>query len=52
MDIDDTLDTLGSKAVEVKDSLLNQGENVKGTDFSVQIATLLILQFLPWQGVS
>ena len=31
MDIDGTLDTIGSKAVEVKDTLINQGENVKGT---------------------
>lgn len=31
MDIDGTLDTIGSKASEVKDTLINQGENVKGT---------------------
>lgn len=30
MDIDETLDTIGTKATEVKDSLMNQGENVKG----------------------
>ena len=29
--MDDTLDTLGTKAGEVKDNLIYQGENVKGT---------------------
>ena len=43
--MDETLDTLGTKAVEVKETLINQGENVKGTvcttlSFVVAIITL------------
>lgn len=43
MDIDNTLDSLGNKANEVKETIVIQGENVKGSWLVTDILVRLFL---------